>query len=499
MATPTDNVRLLDQKLEDRYLRSLLEYSELINLSIDQITDEDFSTSVKARLFKAIQFYWQEINEIPTKDMMLATLGELYKGDISADKLLLTALYKNDPPPYNWILTRLDSHVRAIKLRKAMFRANDLLSNRDYDAAERALVDTIRNGGLDQSLGGNDLFLTREQLQKLAYTEDSRISGTGILELDKLIGGLTRKELFILLAPLNVGKSWFVVHTAINALIRKQYVLYITLEMSRERVLQRLLQNIAAVAMPKSGDETSRTETVWKADSWEMIESEVPTLLDTDHVAKSLTYLQRFQGNLFVKEFPSGDATISDIEQQVARFNVDRGRPPDLVIVDGLMDMKRPVAVSDSAQRFSLTDTAKKLRRMAQHHDCSVLVTHQANREGVNAELVGVHHSGESIGVMQVADVGVSLQQTAKEQKSSVARLYVMRSRSSAKYGEVKIYQNLALGQFYLGGELVVAKEEEDGKDGAEPQDGPRPRRKRRALGDPPADVVPIQRPRPKR
>lgn len=469
----SDQTTLIDQDLEDRFFRSLFEYPELLRLTAGQLKDEHFSTIAKAKLYTILTSHWTEYEEIPSLDIVqLEAQKRLGDGEARNTAAIAARVLQLEAPSFKWILTKIDLFVKQIRLQRSLYTTASILKTGDYEQAQKNIVQAIREGGIVSSAAEDSLDLTTQDLHELAHEEHSLVAPTRIYALDDHIKGFYRGELFILMAPLNVGKSWFVVHSAVSALMSGKSVLYFTLEMSRERSMQRILQNVSATAKPYEANQVKRIEKVWDATFTKQGDAQVSTLLDLETVDRGLQVLKGRGGKLSVKSFPSGTATMNDIHHNVALFDLTFGKLPDLIIVDGLLDMK--TRVSHDAMRHGLAEYTREFRAMAGEYNCSVLLTHQANREGNKVPVVGVEHVGESLGIMQIADVAVSLNQIPAEQKESKARLVVMRSRSSAKWGNVTIWQNLGLGQFCLKSEntkdAVVATPPRDLNDGNKPR-----------------------------
>lgn len=453
--TTFDTSTLLDQAVEDRYFRACFTYPKLLQITVDQLTEQCFSTSVKAKLFSALKLYFQEYKESPSLDILKVTTEVMYPSD---QAMLITRLAERihhlPIPEWKWIVTQIDKYVKTIKLQKASYEASVLLKSGNYNEAQSKLVDVIRHSGIVTSQSSNDLNLTKEELYNLSQDDGVFCCPTRIYALDAILRGFYRKELLIAMAPLNVGKSWFMMHSAVSALMSGKHVLYFTLEMSRERALQRILQNISATVKPRSNDELERDIKIWDEQWANKEDHKARSLLDTNKVAKSLSALKRFGGQLSVKEYSSGVATSRDIERDIELFDVTFGKLPDLVLVDGLMDINFSGIGDKEKARFGLAQLAKDLRRMAKDYNCAMVATHQANRDSMNAELVGVEHTGESFAIMQIADTGISFNQTKAENQLGKMRLNVMRARGSQKFAIIDMWQNLDTAQFCMASKL---------------------------------------------
>ena len=111
--------------------------------------------------------------------------------------------------------------------------------------------------------------------------------------------------------------------------------------------------------------------------------------------------------------------------------------------------------------RHGLNDAIKELRAIAEEYDCSVVATHQGNRQAMDARTITARHVGESLGVMQTADTAISLNQTNDEYQLAKMRIFIMRARNQRKWGLIEILQNLEIGQFCQAS-VILNKEEQE-------------------------------------
>lgn len=477
-----DTTKLIDPAVEDRYFRACMEYSKLLAITVDQLTEHNFSTPQKAKLFMCLKWYFLEYKEVPSLDILKITVEELYPSEVSGLVIrLIDRIAVLPKPEWGWIVAKLDQYVKTIKLQKALFEAGSLLKNNQYNDAQSRVIDVIRHSGLVTATSPNDLTLSRDDLFKLSQDDEMFCCPTRVYALDSVLKGFYRQELFILMSPLNVGKSFFVVHAAVAALMSGKRVLYFTLEMRKDRVMQRIVQNASGVAKPRHNDELNRMVEVWDDQFQEKLESDERTLLDTARTFKCMETLRKFGGQLSVQEYSSGEATLQDLERDIAVFDVTFGAPPDIIFIDGLLDMKFAGKSEADRNRMGLTDLCRSLRKLGKDYNAAVVVAHQTNREGMSAEVVGAEHAGESLGIMQVADTCVTLNQTKAENAQGKIRLHVARARSAKKWQHVECYQNLDLGQFCLASKIVEAPEKEE----SEQRPGRPPPRTRRTGNDP--------------
>ena len=446
-----DDISILDQGLEDRLFRAILAYPKVLPLLVGTLKEENFSSQVKARLYHSFESYYLIYKSVPNPDLLLVTIEELYPDQLPPILGLLKRIVELPAPEYDWIVSKLDLFIKTIQLQKAIYESSKILKEGNYTESVAKLTKTITRGGLLHESSNSELELDRAAIRGVVEDENVVCCPTRIYALDRLVRGIYRKELFMVMSPLNVGKSWFMVHTAISGLISGKHVLYLTLEMSRKKVLQRFLQAVSSTVKQKREDEIERDIKLWdKEFTSKSVEGKAPTLLQVDFVKTHLDYLKNYGGCLSIGEYYSGQCTVQDIERAIAVYDVSFGKTPDMILVDSLAEMKIGGGFDPSHRRLGLTEIVRDLRRVAQEYNCGVVITHQANRQSITAKVVGSQHTGESLGIIQVADTAVSLMQTKEEYELSKMRIHVMRSRSEKKWGSVELYQNLDTGQFCL-------------------------------------------------
>jgi len=451
------SVALIDQDLEDRILRAVLHYPDIMKMVRGKLREEAFSTASKAALYRCIAVFWDVYSRLPNEDEMRLVISEVC-GKGTPRARLAGAVYDKvigelEPPSRDWIISKIDVAVKSVQLQKALFQAKEKLASGNYTAAEAELVRVIRTGGVVSSKAEDDIAaMTPGRLSELALRKDNLCCPTRVVALDNVVRGFFRKQLFVLMAPLSVGKSWFALHSAQSALFSGRHVLYFTLEMSKEDVLQRFSQQISGAVVPFRDDEVWRAVKSWDATfKQRSVDERAMSLLQASKVHKHWRALERFGGKIWIKEFPTKTATLSDIEHNVNIFDMTFGKKPDFVIVDGLLNMKTEGGKDATGYRIELGEITAELRRIAGEYDLAVLLTHQANRlANVDKQHVDVEHTGESIDVLRVADTGVSLMQTNEQARAGVSRLWVMRSRGTEKKRGVIIHQNFETGQFCL-------------------------------------------------
>jgi replicative DNA helicase len=233
---------------------------------------------------------------------------------------------------------------------------------------------------------------------------------TGISLIDNVVGGLSPKELSVVLADTNVGKSLYMVHLGGSAVKQMRKVLHVTLEMSFARTLARYLANLS-----EDEDDISYVQ-----------------IVNLDPADKIINYVHdklhdKYEGYLEVVEFPTGKCGIQDL------YNLlDKYPDTELLVVDYLQIMK-PSKRRDQL-RFELTDLAVGLRGIASENKIHVTTGAQANKTASNRRIIGKELTSEDYGIMRVADIGIGMGQNRDDALKNEVVLNLTRSRNSEKH-----------------------------------------------------------------
>ena len=222
-----------------------------------------------------------------------------------------------------------------------------------------------------------------------------------------LEGGLGEKELAMVIAPPGVGKSLWLVNQAVQSMIEGRKVLYVSLEMSEDKIAQRF--DSVATLIPQG------------------------QLKDPSAQLKVGERLSIFQNNfpssqLVIKEFPTGQATVNSLRALMVQLKNYEDFEPDVVIVDYL-ELMRPVRENQHEYQAQQR-IAEELRGLAMENKFLVWTATQTNRQGRAVKVITDAELGDSYGKIRTCDFAVSLNQSEEEFDTGRMRAYVVKSRN---------------------------------------------------------------------
>ncbi len=194
-----------------------------------------------------------------------------------------------------------------------------------------------------------DVFNELEEGKSPAYS-------TGLSDLDKLTGGLTRKDLIIIAGRASIGKTWFSIYLANHvATTYKVPVVFFSAEMSNTQLTKRFL----AI---HSGIDSSR-----------LMRNEIYQD-EYDSLVKGLGILTELP--IIIDDTPANTLTPSRMRSVLRRIKVERGTI-GLVVMDYIQKLGDRAA-GNRAQAVGKFSGAFK--DMAKEFDCPFIALAQINR-----------------------------------------------------------------------------------------------------------------------
>ena len=244
-----------DILLQKRLIATLLKSDILMDFQ-DKISPEYFS-QVDFRWFydKIFDFYKQNGMK-PNEEHVAIMIVDDFKDKDQQDKKLV--LLKNimsietDRNEVNFLITSLKNHFLLDNLHTALDKT---LNDVSVENIESKYIEL--KGQLETTIvKANDVNIVREKLNYLtcinSYVEKKKNTEdgvkSGIKKLDDLTGGWRKSELIFIAAPSGEGKSAVLLNFARNAWVQGTNVLFITLELSREEVIERYSSLIGSLS-----------------------------------------------------------------------------------------------------------------------------------------------------------------------------------------------------------------------------------------------------------
>jgi archaellum biogenesis ATPase FlaH len=197
-------------------------------------------------------------------------------------------------------------------------------------------------------------------------------------------GGLSPKTISIILAGTNVGKSLMMCHFAASALMQNYNVLYITLEMSEEKIAARIDANLLDTPL----------DTIMS--------------LPKENYFKKIEQLKKnVKGKLIIKEYPTASAGSVHFRNLLNELNLKKQFKPDLVFIDYLnICCSSRLKMGSTINSYTyIKAIAEELRGLAQEFNIPIMSATQTTRAGYGSSDPGLDDTSESFGLPATADL----------------------------------------------------------------------------------------------
>jgi len=288
-------------------------------------------------------------------------------------------------------------------------KGKELLTNNEVSEKGPELLDNLRDVlafSYDTEIG-LDFLNSSERIYENLTSVDNVVP-TGIDNLDRLIkGGLHEKSLTLLMAETNMGKTLIQCGLAVNCLLQNKNVLYVTLEMSEDKISERILANLIDVDI-----------------------NELPMMKKENFMNKMEKLSTTMKSNFIIKEFPTKSANTNRIRNLLKELEIKKKFVPDIVFVDymGIMTTNQKFA-SGSNSNTELKTISEELRGLAVETGVPFISAVQTNRGGFASSEIDLTDIADSIGTTATADVIIGITQTDELRASGLYNFIILKNR----------------------------------------------------------------------
>jgi hypothetical protein len=325
----------------------------------------------------------------------------------------LREAYSASQEDLEYVREEFSTFCKNQQLKSALLSSVDLLKAGDYDSI-KIMVENALKAGQDKNVGheyNKDIESRfREDSRNTLPTPWERIN-------DLLQGGLGNGDFGLIFGNPGGGKSWSLVALGGYAVRMGYNVLHYTLELGEDYVGRRYDAFFTKVPVDR----------ILK--SREKVEEVIPKL----------------PGELIIKEFPTGRATISTIESHIKKVT-DLGTKPDLVIIDyvDLLSTKKRTA----DRKGEIDDIYTSTKGLARELDVPIWSVSQVNRAGAKDDIIEGDKAAGSYDKIMITDFCMSLSRKAKDKVNGTGRFHIMKNRYGIDGLTFGVKANTSTGHF---------------------------------------------------
>ncbi len=414
----------METRLEQTILKNLIQNEEFTRKCIPFLKPEYFTDISEKTIYEFSYDYFQKYTKPPTVEALLINLenSTSLNEKILKDAKAIVKGFGGEESPQDWLVDETEKWCKDRAIYIAVMDSIEVIdkkSQRSTGEIPELLKDAL-SVSFDTHIG-HDVIEDSDERFEFYHTEEEKIP-FDLEYFNKITkGGLPNKTLNICLAGTGVGKSLFMCHCAAANLMMNKNVLYITLEMSEERIAERIDANTLNIPMKELPDLSKK-----------MFDKKIDKLKN------------KTKGKLIVKEYPTAAAHAGHFRHLLQELSIKKDFQPDIIFIDYLnICASHRIRPGAGANSYTLVKSiAEELRGLAVEYDVPIVSATQTTRSGYGSTDIGLEDTSESFGLPATADLMFAL--ITSDELEDLDQLVVKQLKN--RYNDPTIFKRFIIG-----------------------------------------------------
>lgn len=377
-----------------------------------------FSNNDLEHLAKISKTFYSKFGESPSKEQMKALLAD-DPADVPGE--IVNSIYDVNIAEYeqDWLKRTSESWIKWKHFDKQLIKTIEYVKTQNVspenveDVVNRAINMISTDGSLKFDADvGLDFFNCENHVQKTFKKIE-----TGWTFIDNISGGgYDTKSLIVYAGEQNIGKSIWLANDAANFVRMGHNVVFISAEMSDRKVVKRIGSNLLNIPMSEYEEKSSNRDFMNRK---------------LERVSKGLLP----PGKLFIKEYPTSQATVLDIEAYLKELEETQDHKVNVLIVDYINILANYRNPNTENTYMKIKQIAEDLRALAVKRNMLVISATQINRGAWDSTEVKMENIAESAGLAHTVDVMYALIQDSMMHAAKEYWLKVLKIRDGEGKG----------------------------------------------------------------
>ena len=415
----------MEARIEQTILKNLIQSEEFTRKVIPFLKSEYFTDSSEQLVYQLTREYFDKYTKSPTVEALLINLD---KNTSSPDKVVESArqlignLEQADESPIEWVVNETEQWCKDRAIYLAVMSSIDVLDKKSQRSTGE-IPDLLKDAlsvSFDTHIG-HDVLEDADARFEFYNKEEEKIP-FDLEYFNKITkGGLPNKTLNIVLAGTGVGKSMFMCHQASSCLLMGKNVLYLTMEMSEEKIAERIDANTLNIPI-----------------------KEIPDLSQKQFTTKIDRLKNKTAGKLIVKEYPTASAHVGHFRHLLQELDIKKDFRPDIIFIDYLnICASYRIRPGAGANSYTLVKSiAEELRGLAVEFDVPIVSATQTTRSGYGSTDIGLEDTSESFGLPATADLMFAL--ITSDELEDLDQMVVKQLKN--RYNDPTIFKRFVIG-----------------------------------------------------
>jgi archaellum biogenesis ATPase FlaH/succinate dehydrogenase flavin-adding protein (antitoxin of CptAB toxin-antitoxin module) len=358
---------------------------------LDTIKGGFYTSEEIDHLSKLAHKFYERFHETPSKDQMKLLVKSSKQKEKVSDEMI-DLIYDVNLHEYDdeWLTSTAESWIKWRNFNESLadsieFIKTTTVTPENVDALVnkfKGLINDRNSINFDSNLG-LDFFDPNAHDQK----ETEKVS-SGYNFIDRLLGGGYDRggNLIVYVGEQNIGKSIFLANDAATAVKMGHNTAVITAEMADHKFVKRIGSNLLSIPINEYQEKSKNKDYIQRR-------------LET--VGNGLTP----PGNLFVKQFPTSQATVLDIESYLKQVEEEKKVKLNVIVIDYINILSNYRNPNSENTYLKIKQIAEDLRAMGVRNNWLIVTATQITRSGYNASDISMSDVAESAGLSHTADV----------------------------------------------------------------------------------------------
>ena len=412
--------------IEQTILRNLLVNEPFMRKVLPFVKPEYFE-GVYRQLYKEVGKYVAKYNRLPSAETFKI---EIDQSDTFSDEQyrhaveIMPEIFKAEQTDNEWLIDTTEKWCQDRAIHNAIMDSIHIIDGKHETLTKNAIPDVLTKAlsiSFDPNIG-HDYIEDFSKRFDFYHADEEKMP----FDIDMLNtitkGGIPNKSLNVILAGTGVGKSLAMCHVAGAAMTQGKNVLYITMEMSEERIAERIDANILNIPI-----------------------DQLDTLSKSMYSEKIARISKQTNGKLIVKEYPTGSAHSGHFRALLNELKLKKKFTPDIIFIDylNICASSRMKGMGGSINSYNLIKAiAEELRGLAVEFDVPIISATQTTRSGYGNSDVGLEDTSESFGLPATADLMFALISTEELEQSGQMMVKQLKNR----YNDIGIKKRFVVG-----------------------------------------------------
>lgn len=412
-------------KTEELILKNLILNKPYFEKVFPFIKPDYFDIYNFQKIFSTLQDFsskYQKQPSIEALQLLVEKRTDLSDQSHSEIQDILSNLKLDKRTDEEWLISETEKFCKNQALYGAIRESISILE--EEKAGNKGNIPKLVSDALavsfDKSVGHD--FLEDYAKRHEFYNREEEKIGFDIEMLSKITdGGFPKKSMIVFLATTGGGKSLVKCHLAANALLSGKNVLYITAELSEERVANRIDANILGMNL-----------------------KDVKKLSLPELEKKIRHFKEKTTGKLIIKEYPTGAANSNHFRHLINEVRLKKNFVPDIVCLDYLnICASSRIKQYGSVNSYSMVKSiAEEVRGLAMEYNFLLITSSQFNRNAYGSSDVDLQDTSESMGLTHTADAVFGLISSEELEESGKIIMKQLKNR----FGDMSINKKFMVG-----------------------------------------------------